>query len=240
MENSLYMEAVTSARSMLQTEEEGMAGEGTVSIETEGARTDDFYTYTQEHFPAFLRLLRFASPEEQEMVLSYYICGRSQLALGSLFGRSQTQISYKVRMAVKTMLARFRPPTEKEISKILKRYRLSLDGMNAAQVVLETQTKTAERVLREHKKHGVPASAIRNLLRDIYAKMKDSPKSEEALLAVWVHASVALPNNYRRLHRTSWCHRQDPSCLGEFRVALEDPNWTACFTAKAEFEHNQG
>jgi hypothetical protein len=49
MENSAYMDSVTSARSMLLTEEEALAGGTPISCETtDEFGADDIYVYCQE------------------------------------------------------------------------------------------------------------------------------------------------------------------------------------------------
>ena len=57
-----------------------------VSIETaeDQQQEEDIWVWLQDHFDHFLRLLRHLSKEDQELLLSYYLLGKTQSALASL------------------------------------------------------------------------------------------------------------------------------------------------------------
>lgn len=87
---------------MLLTEEEALAGDGMLSLETTGEfGEDDFFVYSREHFADWLRVLRNLSLEQQEMLLSYYLLGRTQQTLAMLWSSTQTVCSFRLRMAIK-------------------------------------------------------------------------------------------------------------------------------------------
>jgi hypothetical protein len=102
MENSAYMDSITASRSMLLTEEEALAGGTTISCETtDEFGVDDIYVYCQEHFADWLRVIRVLSREQQELLLSYYLLGKTQIVLSKLLQATQTVMSFRIRMAVK-------------------------------------------------------------------------------------------------------------------------------------------
>ena len=71
------MNSVTSARALLLGEEEALIGATTISLETQqDLQEDDVFTYIQENFVSFVRMLRYLSPEDQDMLLSYYLLGK--------------------------------------------------------------------------------------------------------------------------------------------------------------------
>ena len=77
MENTPYFNSVTLARSMLLTDEEALEGATTISLETQAdLQEDDVFTYIQENFVNFLKMLRYLSQEDQDMLLSYYLLGK--------------------------------------------------------------------------------------------------------------------------------------------------------------------
>ena len=53
----------------------------------------------QEHFGQFLRLLRHLPAEDQELLLSYYVLGKTQNTLATIQHSTQTVCSFKIRMA---------------------------------------------------------------------------------------------------------------------------------------------
>ncbi len=86
---------------MLLTEEEALAGDGMLSLETTGEfGEDDFFVYSREHVADWLRVLRNLSLEQQEMLLSYYLLGKTQQTLAMLWCSTQTVCSFRLRMAI--------------------------------------------------------------------------------------------------------------------------------------------
>jgi hypothetical protein len=123
MENSAYMDSITAARSMLLPEEEALAGGTTISCETtDEFGVDDIYVYCQEHFADWLRVIRVLSREQQELLLSYYLLGKTQSTLAEIHNSTQTVISFRIRMAVKllgTYLMMNGPPDADTMHRIL-------------------------------------------------------------------------------------------------------------------------
>jgi hypothetical protein len=73
----LTFDSITSARSILLTEEEQLEGCTTISLETQqDLSEEDILTYVLENFPEFLRMLRFLKKEDQELLLSYYLLSK--------------------------------------------------------------------------------------------------------------------------------------------------------------------
>src|SRR6267378_2444105 len=102
MEISPYMEAMVANRAQLLSEEEQLAGEGMLSIETqEEFNEDSFYNYSQEHFADWLKMVRTLPREQQEMLLSYYLLGKTQSTLAMILSTTQTVCSFRIRMAIK-------------------------------------------------------------------------------------------------------------------------------------------
>jgi replicative DNA helicase len=71
------MTSITSARSLLLSEEEALEGATTISLETQrDLQEDDIFTYIQENFTGFLKMLKYLSQEDQDILLSYYLLGK--------------------------------------------------------------------------------------------------------------------------------------------------------------------
>ena len=100
MENSFYMENMVGRRSALLTVEQQLEGQTLVSLETQDDfAQDDILIYLSEHFPDWLSVLRLLSKEQQEMLLSYYLLGKTQTILAKALDATQTVISFRLQMA---------------------------------------------------------------------------------------------------------------------------------------------
>lgn len=117
-----WMDVQMANRSLLLSDEEGLAGKTLVSMETEDLGADDFYVYICAHFADWLPVLRLLNKEQQEVMLSYYLLGKNQMVLGKLFSSTQTVMSFRLRMFVKLMGAYMMwggPPDVETMERIL-------------------------------------------------------------------------------------------------------------------------
>src|ERR1035437_2480049 len=100
------MQSVTDARSMLLSDEEALAGDVTLSLETCDDLTDPEFgvlTFIRDNFPTFLKMLRNLKARDQDLLLSYYLLSCSQNTLSPLLNETQTGISSDIRAAIKTL-----------------------------------------------------------------------------------------------------------------------------------------
>ena len=73
-ETTPYFEMITADRSLRLTDEQALSGRGMLSIETQDeCRGFDVLTYVETNFPAFVQRVRYVDPEDQAMVLAYYV-----------------------------------------------------------------------------------------------------------------------------------------------------------------------
>jgi hypothetical protein len=123
-ENTQYFESITGRRAIAQYDEQtALEGGETVSLECQGDLVeDDYLTYIQENLPQFLRLVRWLTREEQELLLSYYLLSKTQNALALIHLSTQTIMSFRLRMAMKKLGAFMLfggVPTVEQMSSIL-------------------------------------------------------------------------------------------------------------------------
>jgi hypothetical protein len=104
-EDTAYFQSIVANRALLLDEQEALEGGVLVSIETaeDQQQQEDIWVWLQEHFAEFLRLLRHLSKEDQELLLSYYLLGKTQSSLATIHHSTQTVCSFKIRMAVKNL-----------------------------------------------------------------------------------------------------------------------------------------
>ena len=102
--SGFYMENMVGRRSALLSIEEQLEGQTLVSLETQAEFSqEDILIYLSEHFSDWLAVLRLLSKEQQEMLLSYYLLGKTQTILAKALDATQTVISFRLRMAVKVL-----------------------------------------------------------------------------------------------------------------------------------------
>jgi hypothetical protein len=118
-----WMDDRLARRSLRLTDEEALAGEAMVSIETQTEFNEaGFQVYSRDHFDQWIRTLRMLSGEQQEMLLSYYILSKPQNILAKFLEATQTVISFRLRLAVKLVGAYVLwggPPSEEIMHQIL-------------------------------------------------------------------------------------------------------------------------
>jgi hypothetical protein len=255
MENSAYMDSITATRSMLLTEEEALAGGTTISCETtDEFGVDDIYVYCQEHFADWLRVIRVLSLEQQELLLSYYLLGKTQIVLSNLLQATQTVMSFRIRMAVKlagTYLMMGGEPNVDQLRMVLTKAGLehSLEGVSLSEVIaMYAECRSFQRIANIYDLHRPDvrrsmSQAAKKLLGGdpAHQEFEITPASpEEIALGAYIFNLIDKANpdgqgiSKRQKAKTARCVvRVDPPCTGEFRVAVNDPGWASIFVSRA-------
>lgn len=241
MESTPYMNSVTSARAMLLTEEESLEGGTTISLETQSdLQEDDVFTYIQENFPNFLKMLKYLSQEDQDMLLSYYLLGKTQTTLATIFKSTQTVCSFRIRMAIKVIGAflLFGEPTAEILAEILSSAGLedSLKGGLSKAVIEYAKCRSFQQVAETL---GLHRPDVRRAMSRAARTLLNSKDSREAAMAAWIHSLVDKSNpvgpgySKRKLLKEGHLYRTDPDILGQFTVNIEDKAFESLFVSRA-------
>jgi hypothetical protein len=255
MENSAYMDSITAARSMLLTDEEALAGGTTLSCETtDEFGVDDIYVYCQEHFADWLRVIRVLSREQQELLLSYYLLGKTQIVLSKLLQTTQTVMSFRTRMAVKlagTYLMMGGEPSVDQMRVVLIKAGLehSLKNVSLSEIIVDyARCRSFEKIANAYHLHRpdirrAMSLASKQLLRGDVTNLKTetTPASpEELAVGAYIFNLIDKANpdgqgiSKRQKAKAARCVvRVDPPCVGEFRVAVNDTGWDSLFVSRA-------
>jgi hypothetical protein len=231
---------------MLLSEEQALAGETTISIETTGAVDDDVFSYVQENMGKFLKFIRFLSKEDQELLLSYYLLGKPQNILADIFDNTQTACSASIRMAMKKIgtAMLFGDPSLEMISAILKKARLE-DGLISVHnnpVPLSCCIKAYEDCRNFQKvatHYDLHRPQVRRAMSQASKKLLESKDGNEEALGAFIHGLIEKASaagqglSKRQLSKLGHKYRQDPPILGQFRVKLEDPFFDHLFVSRA-------
>jgi hypothetical protein len=236
------MESISAQRSMLLTEEEALAGNTTISLETQGdLAEDDILTYVQENFAKFLKMIRYLSKEDQELLLSYYMLSKTQNILAEIHKSTQTACSFYIRMAIKKLgtFLLLGEPTVEIMHGILGKAGLegSLEKVELSKVIsLYEQTRSFQKVAEAY---GLHRPDIRRAMSRAAKQLNDSKDGNEAALGAFIHGLIdkasASGQGYSKRKLAKQCHlyRKDPDILGDFRIDVTSPFFDAMFTSRA-------
>lgn len=241
MESTPYMNSVTSARSLLLTDEEALEGATTISLETQqDLQEDDIFTYIQENFTGFLKMLKYLSQEDQDMLLSYYLLGKTQTTLATIFKSTQTVCSFRIRMAVRVIGAflLFGEPTVEVLSEVLGKAGLedSLKGGLSKAIIEYAKCRSFQQVADVL---GLHRPDVRRAMSRAARALMGSRDSKEAAMAAWIHSLVDKSNpigpgySKRKMLKEGHLYRTDPDILGSFVVRIDDPAFDALFVSRA-------
>ena len=255
MESTPYMNSVTSARAILLTEEEALEGATTISLETQSdLQEDDIFTYIQENFTSFLKMLCYLSQEDQDMLLSYYLLGKTQTTLATIFKSTQTVCSFRIRMAVRVIGAflLFGEPNAETLGAVLTKAGLedsfpclvcggistpTHDNPNTGQPESCTRKCGLSTAVIEYAKCrsfqqvaetlGLHRPDVRRAMSRAARALMGSKDSREAAMAAWIHSLVDKSNPVG----PGYSKRK---LLKEGHLYRSDPNILGSFTAKID------
>ena len=226
------------------SEEDSLEGQTTISIETCGEleKVDKYtYTYIQENFAHFLKYLRFLKKEDQELLLSYYILGKTQNTLALIHKSTQTVCSFRIRMAAKTLgtFIMMGLPTVEKMHTILGGAKLedSLKKVPLSQVIDEyNRCRNFQRVAEVHKLHRPD---VRRAMSRASKQLMESKDPQEHALGAYIHSLIDKANpagtgfSKRKIAKQCHLYITDPAILGSFRIRVDDPDFGAWFVSRA-------
>lgn len=104
-DHNAWFESQVAQRAMMLSEEEALEGNTLVSFETNAAEQNGSYVslYIESHFGEFLKQLRYQSPADQSLVLSYVMLKKTQSQLAKIFMSTQTIVSFQIRCIMRAV-----------------------------------------------------------------------------------------------------------------------------------------
>jgi DNA-directed RNA polymerase specialized sigma24 family protein len=243
-----YWDSITSARAARLTEEEALEGATTISLETqEELIEDDIYVYVVNNFRDFLLKLRALKPEQQEMLLAYYVLGTKQESLAAFYHATQTQGSFRIRTAAKALgcFIMMGTPTVPKMAEILTAAKLE-DGLNSAvkmdsvplSVIIDSYARyrSFEKVANLHK---LWRPDVRKIMSAASKQLLASEDIEQQALGTYIFCLIDKQNpigvgkTRRQMMKQGDIVLRDPDIVGEFRMKIEDPGFNSMFVTRA-------
>jgi hypothetical protein len=239
-----YMETVAGKRALNLTEEEALAGNTLVSAET----CLDHMVTTMErtiliHPETFFANLRFLSVSDQEVLLCYYLCGKTQtnIAKALIGGHTQTLVSSAIRQALAVyalyMLHQGFPPVS-FLEKHFTRMKVETNSTGVPLSVIVATWATAsgfslDRVAGHLRIHPPKA---RQAIREAINVLREDPSRDNTMLLCHL---LDLNDRSKRAKSGEDNTLAKPikartsGILGQFRVRAEDPDIDQLFTSRA-------
>ena len=246
-----YFNQVVAARAMLLSEAEQLAGSTLLSLETTGDPLVGIYSYARDHFREFITLVRRLKPMDQELLLAYFCCEKSQSSLEKSVCCTQTILSQQIRTAVKAMLAypllatdgEIRPETMKTI---FEKYGLEMPEEFLGKLTLSdccNQFVSGRDFAALAKAYGIWRPDLRKTASKAAKTLlaaTDDPKS--VALGNWIFNTMidrTSPSGrgYSKAQRKKLgdVALKDPAILGDFRVDAGSEDFDKLFTGRANF-----
>lgn len=251
------MDSITAHRAMenwqkdiLQDAETALEGSVTISLETQGdLAEDDILTYVQENFSKFLKMIRFLSKEDQELLLSYYMLSKTQNILAEIHKSTQTACSFYIRMAIKKLgtFLLLGEPTVEIMHAILSK--ASLENSLTRKDTSSGETVELSKVIKMYEQsrsfqkvadaYGLHRPDIRRAMSRAAKQLNESKDGNEAALGAYIHGLIdkasASGQGFSKRKLAKQCHiyRADPTILGEFKIDVLDPHFDHLFTSRA-------
>lgn len=232
-ESTPYFNAIVAARAMSFTEDEYQE-DHTISLETQqDLMGESIYAYVWNNFDDFMQRIRFLSEEDQELLLSYYVLGKTQTSLAIVNRSTQTICSSKIRMAIKRLGANvlLGGMSEETLDPLLEGigHMYLQEGVKMSKViVLYSRTHSFQEVSDAF---GLYRPDVRRGITNISKILLASSDMKLLALGAYVHGLIDKssirgqgPSKSRMISRGN-VYRQDPDILGEFVINLSDPNF---------------
>lgn len=243
MEETPYMLAVTAARSLLVDKERAIEGTATISLETQADMTEnDFLVYAEEHLDDFLRIVPHLSNDDADLTLSYYLLQKTQSALAVVHRTTQTICSFLIRKAVERIGAYIMlgQPTEKIMSEILQEAGIEYAfGKSKAPLSRVAATYDRTRSFQETAdRNELNRPDVRRVLRETAKTLEQSKGVRQRALGAYLHGMIDKAGavggiSEKKTEKLAYICLSDPAILGRFVVNLDDPDWSACYFARA-------
>lgn len=234
-ETSAYFESIVAQRAML-LDPEDYQGEHTLSLETQAdVVSQSILSYIHDNFGKFMEYLKFLSLEDQELLLSYYLLGKTQWSIARLHGSTQTICSFKLRLAMKrlgTYILMGIPSVDK-IHAILERFgttQFTPEVTYAEIIDCYAKTRSFKSVAAAY---GAKRPDVRRALSSLSKQLLAAKDAPTLALGAYVFGLIdkasAQGRGLSQREKAKICpiYRKDPAMLGHFEVDVAAP----------EFEH---
>ena len=239
-----YQQQISEAASLRAYHDNPQAsldGSQCISIETRNDDELELLDYINNHYFQFLRYVKQMDYYSQELLLSYFLIGKSQEQLAKIQGTTQTLTSRALHCAVRAALAIMLfggPPSSDTITAILARHTITHAELKTRNHKLKTFS--VPRILNAYlrlKNTRAVAQAfdlhppeVRRVIKKTAMMLRATTGQKEKALSWWL---MSLLNVKSKPYST--ISYSDKSPLGKFRIPIT--KHTKLFHSRAAVEH---
>lgn len=240
-ENTAYFEAIVAQRAMLLDPDE-YQNDHTVSLETQSdIVSQSIMTYIHDNFSKFMEHLKYLSFEDQELLLAYYLLGKTQWSIARLHGSTQTICSFKLRLAMKRLgtYMLMGVPTIEKIDSILEQH----DTAYFTPTIRYSQMIDAYSKTRSFKavanQFSLKRPDVRRALSTLSKSLLTSKDAPTLALGAFVFGLIdkasAQGRGLSQRERAKICpiYRRDPEMFGSFVVDTATPEFDHFLVSRA-------
>ncbi len=221
---------------------EDYQGEHTLSLETQAdIVSQSIVSYIHDNFGRFMEYLKFLSLEDQELLLSYYLLGKTQWSIARLHGSTQTICSFKLRLAMKRLgtYILMGVPSIDKINSILEAEGCIefTPGIQYADLIdLYAKTRSFKAVAVQF---GVKRPDVRRALSTLSKRLLASKEAPVLALGAYVFGLIdkasAQGKGLSQRERAKICpiYRRDPEILGYFEINVSNPAFDQALVSRA-------
>jgi hypothetical protein len=252
-ETTPYFEAVCATRALMLSEEDSLAGSTTLSIETCNEFSEDnIEDFIESHVSSFLTYIRFLPKNEQDLLLDYYLLGRTQNGLALIYKTTQTVCSANLRRAVRALTAilMFKGhPSREQLAPILDAAQVNVTALPSHSSYTATvplvdlimaylETRSFAEVATKFKVHR---PQIRRAIREAAKALQVSANPAHEAVGYWMELLIEGMSMFgagigkKAIARQANLELSDPALLGEFRIRIEDETFENMFISKNRF-----
>jgi DNA-directed RNA polymerase specialized sigma24 family protein len=235
---SNHLEAAVVARSMKLHVDSALKGDATVSLETQDLADSCVRTFIEGNFPEFLRIIQNLSDEDRDLLLGYYVLGKTQADLAAIHRIPPTICSSKIRAALQRVghIIMNGSPTLESLKETFEVAGLEEShlGVPLSQVAMHyREHKSSQRAAELLGLHG---PEVRRVMKAACEKLKESKNQREIATGAYLSGLIERASNNKRrvarrkLARSSGITIKTPAILGQFRVDVTDPDFDQLFT----------
>ena len=209
------------------------AAHETISLETQpDLARDSISESIRERFGTFRPLIQNLTPEDYEMLMSYYMLAQPQWCLARMCQSTQTLCSLRIRMALKKLcvIAVYKgPPPVDALNTLLEEHGLNhiLPGATTAALIDEYRGRRSFLAVADAL--GLHRPDVRRAITQAANTLLADQHEDHVAMGAYIHGLIDKASvngvglTMKKAQQLAFIYRVDPACVGEFRVSSEDP-----------------
>jgi hypothetical protein len=238
---SRFLETAVAARAAKLDAETALEGDTTVSLETQDMAESDILLYVRNNFVDFHRNIQFLSNEDQDLLLGYYVVGKTQAQLAAVLDTTQTICSSKIGAAIERLCFFIicGPPTAETLKPIFEGAGVEHGGLKvplSEVVAFYAQRRSFYRVAKQF---NLRPPDVRRAIRAASKVLSASNDHREKATGAYLSGLFDKARSQRQKRSTGEEVFEEPrvklpEIFGQFRVDVRHPDFDQVFAPRGK------